>query len=85
MKERIDILQLVLGNQGALINGCFHIYGAYQHRTRFHKDSTVNANTDDGVNPERDGPSPVIQMAVTVTNMTELQCNGFRFGFNYMV
>ena len=73
MKERIEILKLARGNPGALINGCSEIYGACRHRMRFHKYSTMNTSTDDGVNPERVGRAPVIQTARTVSNTTELR------------
>ena len=73
MKERIEILKLAQGNPGALIDGCSKIYGACQHRTRFHKYTTMDTSTDDGVNPERVGPAPVNQTARTVSTTTELR------------
>jgi hypothetical protein len=57
MQERIEILRTICQEEWKIINHCNEIYGACQHKTRFHRflkehTNVKNTSTDDGVKPE---------------------------------
>jgi hypothetical protein len=58
MRERIEILRTICQEEWKIINHCNEIYGACQHKTRFHRFLKEHTNvkttsTDDGVKPEK--------------------------------
>jgi hypothetical protein len=58
MWERIEILRTICQEEWRIINHCNEIYGACQHKTRFHrflKEHTIvkNTSTDEGNKPEK--------------------------------
>jgi hypothetical protein len=58
MHERIEILHMINQEEWKIINHCNEIYGACQHKMRFHrflKEHTHmnNTSTDEGNKPEK--------------------------------
>jgi hypothetical protein len=58
MQESIEILRTIRQEEWKIINHCNEIYGACQHKTRFHRflkehTNAKNTSTDDGNKPEK--------------------------------
>ena len=54
MKERLLILKTPGDNaEKRLINSNNELYGACRHKSKFHRYTTTNSNTDEGINPEK--------------------------------
>jgi hypothetical protein len=58
MRERIKILHTICQEEWKIINNCNEIYGACQHKTRFHRflkehTNVNNTSTDEGNKPEK--------------------------------
>jgi hypothetical protein len=58
MQERIKILHTIHKEEWKIINHCNEIYGACQHKTRFHRflkehTNVKNTSTDGGDKPEK--------------------------------
>ena len=54
MKERLLILKTLGDNaKKRLINSNNELYGACRHKPKFHRYTTTNSNTDEGINPEK--------------------------------
>jgi len=54
MKERLLILKALGDNaEKRLINSNNELYGACRHKSKFHRYTTTNSNTDEGLDPEK--------------------------------